>query len=239
MVSLSFSFYNLEKESEGGKRETMTRKEIIQLIEENKIVAIMRKVPMDALEETVAALYRGGIRMMEVTFDPAGDMPTEDTLKQIQYIAENYSDVAPGAGTVLTVEQVQKAKEAGAKYIISPNVSEKVIKETVASGMVSMPGAFTPTEAVNAVEYGADFVKIFPVRNMGTKYIKDIAAPLSHIRFIAVGGIDDKNLKSYLDAGCKGVGVAAALVNQKLIQERRFDELEALAVRHVAAINEA
>lgn len=214
----------------------MTRAEIIKLIEDNKIVAIMRKVPMEALEETVDALYKGGIRMMEVTFDPAGDMPMEDTLKQISYITEHYPDVAPGAGTVLTVEQVKKAQEAGAKYIISPNTAEEVIKATVEAGMVSMPGAFTPSEAVNAVNWGADFVKIFPVGKLGPGYIKDIAAPLSHIRFIAVGGINENNMKDYLDAGCKGVGVAAALVNKTLIAERRFEELQAVAARHVAAI---
>lgn len=210
-----------------------SREEVIQLIEEHKIIAILRKVPMDKLERTVEALYRGGIRMMEVTFDPALEMAEEDTMKQISYITENYPDVAPGAGTVLTPAQVEKAYQAGAHYIISPNTNEAVIKKTRELGMLSMPGAFTASEAVNANLWGADFVKIFPVSRMGASYVKEISAPLSHIRFIAVGGINDTNLKEYLNVGCKGVGVAAALVNRQLIAENRYEELEAVAKRHV------
>lgn len=212
------------------------KKEVISNVEKNKIIAILRKIPADALEETVKALYEGGIRMMEVTFDPAGEMPEEETLRQIRYIAENYKEVMPGAGTVLTKEQVKKAGEAGAMYIISPNTDEHVIKATVELGMVSMPGAFTPSEAVNANLWGADFVKLFPIGRMGSGYVKDISAPLSHIRFLAVGGIDEKNVKEYLDAGCVGAGIGSSLVNKKLIKAGEFDKLKELAKSFTEAL---
>ena len=205
-------------------------------MEEGKIVAILRKIPTKDFEETVRALYQGGIRMMEVTFDPSGEMPETETLRQIRYIAEHYEDVMPGAGTVLTVEQVEKAGDAGALYIISPNTNESVIKATVERGLVSMPGAFTPTEAVNANLWGADFVKLFPIGKMGSGYVKDVAAPLSHIKFLAVGGIDDANIQEYLNAGCVGAGVGSSLVNKKLIQAGEFGKLEELAARYVAAV---
>ena len=211
------------------------KSEILNVVRENKIIAILRKVPCEVFADTVKALYDGGIRMMEVTFDPAGVVPMDTTCKQIKYIADNYQDIAPGAGTVLTVEQVEKAHEAGAQYIISPNTNEVVIKKTVELGMVSMPGAFTPSEAVNANLWGADFVKLFPIGKMGTGYVKDISAPLSNIKFLAVGGINDANLKEYLDAGCSGVGVGSALVNNSLITAGKFDELKALAEKYVAA----
>jgi len=208
---------------------------MIRFIEENKIVAILRKVPDEKLADTVKALYQGGIRLMEVTFDPAGEMPEEETLRQIRYIAEHFPEVLPGAGTVLTVRQVEKACAAGAKYIISPNTDERVIKASVEKEMISIPGAFTPSEAVNAHMWGADFVKLFPIERLGSVYVKDITAPLSHIRFIAVGGIHDGNIKEYLDAGCCGVGVGSALVNKKMIQTGQFNELKALAEKYVEA----
>ena len=214
----------------------MQKKDVTEAIKNHKIVAILRKVPSDKLQATVEALYRGGIRLMEVTFDPSGDVPEEETLRQIRYIAEHYEEVLVGAGTVLGPEQVTKAAQAGAKYIISPNSSEEVIRQTVKEGLVSMPGAFTPTEAVNAHKWGADFVKLFPVGKLGSGYVKDIAAPLSHMRFIAVGGIHDENIKEYLDVGCCGVGVGSSLVNKKLITAGKFEELEALAAKYVESV---
>lgn len=217
-----------------GIRERMKDK-INKLINEKKIIAILRKVPMDAFADTVKALYEGGIRMMEVTFDQSGEMFEETTCDQIRYIKDNFPQISPGAGTVMTVEQVKKAIDAGAQYIISPNVNENVIKETLKLGAVSMPGAFTPSEAANACAWGADYVKIFPVGNMGAGYVKDVSAPLSNVRFLAVGGINDKNMKSFLDAGCVGVGIGSCLVNKKMIKERRFDELKELAKKYVEA----
>lgn len=215
-----------------------TKKDIIEAIRKHKIVAILRKVPIDKLQDTVEALYRGGIRLMEVTFDPSGDMPEEETLRQIRFIADHFEGVFAGAGTVLEPEQVTKAAQAGAKYIISPNTDEDVIRQTVKEGLVSMPGAFTPSEAVSAHKWGADFVKLFPIGKMGSGYVKDIAAPLSHISFIAVGGIHDGNVKEYLTAGCVGAGIGSSLVDKKLIQAGRFEELETLARKYVATINQ-
>lgn len=215
-----------------------TREDIIQEIMEHKIIAILRKVPSDALGETVDALYRGGIRMMEVTFDQAEPGSAKETLGQIRHIVRVYPDVALGAGTVMTIDQVRQAHEAGAQYMISPNTSEAVIKETVDLGMVSIPGAFSATEAANAHLFGADFVKIFPVGKLGPGYVKDMAAPLAHIRFLAVGRINDKNMKEYLDAGCCGIGVSSALVDKKLIAEGDFEQLEKMAKRYVDILKE-
>jgi len=210
-----------------------TKPEVIQAIKKHRMIAIFRKIPTEKLAKTVEALYRGGIRLMEVTFDPAGEMPEEETLRQIRFIAEHYPEIFVGAGTVLRIDQVTKAADAGALYMISPNSSKEVITKTIDLGLVSMPGAFTPSESVNAHMWGADFVKIFPIGKLGSGYIKDIAAPLSHISFIAVGGVDDSNLKEYLNAGCAGVGIGSSLVNKKLIAQDRFEELEELAEKYV------
>lgn len=214
-----------------------TKEELCNMVERHKIIAIMRKVPMEVFEKTIEALFRGGIRLIEVTFDPSGEFSEKTTLAQIHLTEQKYQDIAVGAGTVLSMRQVGQAYNAGAGYIISPNVNEDVIRETRLKGMLSMPGAMTPTEAENAAIYGADFVKLFPAGTMGTDYIKDLKGPLSHIRFLAVGGVDETNLTDFLSAGCVGAGAGSCLVNKKLIKEGKFKELEELAARFVSKVN--
>ncbi len=204
--------------------------EIIRAIEDYKIIAILRRIYMKDFLQTVDALYKGGIRLMEVTFDQAGGFSEETTVEQIKLIKSHYNgQVLAGAGTVMNTRQVRAAYEAGAGYIISPNTSREVIEETVRLGLVSMPGALTPTEIQNAHEWGADFVKVFPADDLGPAYIKGISAPLNHIKLIAVGGISADNLTDYIKAGAVGVGVASSLVNRSLIDSGQFDSLTGLA----------
>lgn len=91
--------------------------------------------------------------------------------------------------------------KAGGKFIISSDTCDEVIKKTRALGMVSIPGALTPSEIQSAHKSGADFVKIFPITNMGVSYVKAVLSPLSHIKVLAVGGINENNLKDYIKAG--------------------------------------
>lgn len=206
-------------------------KEVVdEMLKKCKMIAILRNVPQDAFRETVEALYKGGVQMMEVTFDQSRSFPFEETLNQINYIAEEYKGkILPGAGTVLDVEQVDMAHAAGALYIISPNVDESVIKRTNDHGLVSMPGALTPTEVANAAKFGADYVKVFPAGELGSSYIKSISAPLSNVKFLAVGKIDSSNMNEYMESGCVGVGVGGCLVNKKLIKDKDFEGLTQLA----------
>ncbi|MDO4487824.1 MAG: bifunctional 4-hydroxy-2-oxoglutarate aldolase/2-dehydro-3-deoxy-phosphogluconate aldolase [Eubacteriales bacterium] len=194
----------------------------LQKIKDNKIIAIVRGVYGDDALRLSEALIKGGVNLIEVTFDQTGRL--QDTAETIRSISEHFGgDFLPGAGTVMTTEQVLMAKEAGARYIISPNVKEAVIRETKKQGLISLPGAYTPSEAVDAVDFGADIVKIFPATVLGPAYFKAILAPLKHISMMAVGGIDENNAGDYIKAGAIGVGVGGTLANKKLIAEGRFD----------------
>lgn len=185
---------------------------IKNIIDQNKIIAIIRGVKSDVLVPLVETLYNGGIRLVEVTINQSGDPKT--TADAIYNLCEKFSGkVEIGAGTVMTVEQTDLVIDAGAKYIISPNISEAVIKHTKSRGIISIPGAFSPTETAAAYSYGADYVKIFPAGSIGASYIKAIKAPLSHIPLLAVGGIDHTNIIDYLNAGACGVGIGGALTN--------------------------
>lgn len=214
------------------------KQQIINDIEKNKLIAILRGIPSEKLVAVAQALYDGGIRLLEVTYSANGAVTDVETAANIQRLAEHFAGrMHIGAGTVLTTKQVQLTKEAGGTFIISPNVKKAVIEETVAQGLVSIPGVFTPSEACDAVEYGAHFVKLFPVTNMGSSYVKAIKAPLSHIKFLAVGGIDETNMQEYLDAGVCGFGIGSNITNKKMIDENNFAGLTELAQKYTEVIN--
>lgn len=210
------------------------REQTIEMLERYKVIAIMRKIPMNCFQKTADALYRGGIRLMEVPFDQSGEMATSMTKEQIRSIFSRYPDAAVGAGTVLNKEQVDLAKEGGASYIISPSTDEEIIRYTRECGLISIPGAITPTEIQNAHRFGADYVKLFPAGEFGIDFFKDISTPLSHIKFLAVGKINEENMADFLKAGCKGVGVGSCLVDIRLVKNGRYKELEELAKKYSA-----
>ena len=197
---------------------------------EGRIIAIVRGVASEDMLPLVRALEAGGVRAIEVTFDQRAPETWPDTLSAIRAIADEFNGrVLPGAGTVLTPEQVRMAHDAGATYIISPDVDEAVIAQTRALGMASLPGALTPTEIMRAVRAGCDIVKIFPAGELGAGYIKSIRAPLGHVPMFAVGGVNAANAAEFMRAGVSGLGVGGALTDRALIAGRRFDLIEANA----------
>lgn len=141
-----------------------------------------------------------------------------------------------GAGTVLSERQVELTATAGGKFIISPDANQSVIRKTRELGLVSMPGALTPSEIQAAHLAGADFVKLFPITNLGIGYVKAVSAPLSHIKFLAVGGVDDTNMRDYLKAGVCGFGIGSNIVDKKLIEREDWSAITALARRYVEAV---
>lgn len=206
------------------------REELIQRVLDKKIVAIVRGVYGEDCVKLAQALYEGGIELLEVTFDQSKPEELSRTADSIRRLVERLGDkMIFGAGTVTTLEMLELAKNAGAMFIVSPDTNEEVIRATVAAGMVSMPGALTPTEIVTAYRAGADFVKLFPAGTQGTAYFKAVTAPLNHIRLLAVGGVNEKNITDFLAAGAVGVGVGGNLVNKTWIKNGEFDKITNVA----------
>lgn len=221
-------------------RGIMMREEITKALAERKLIVIVRGVSAEQILPLAGALYEGGIRFMEVTFDPSGKCSDEETARKIALLCEKYGDrMYFGAGTVLTEQQVACAKEAGAEYIISPDTNPAVIRKTKELGMLSMPGAFTPTEAMVAHTAGADYVKLFPVGELGVSYFKAVRAPLNHLKLLAVGGVSLSNIADYLAAGAYGFGIGSSLVDKKMIERGCFDEITKLAAKYVQAVEHA
>ena len=213
------------------------RNEVIQKILDEKVIAIVRGIYDEDCLNLAKALYKGGVKLMEVTFDQKSAEERQRTVDTIRLLNEKLGDCMDfGAGTVTTVEMVRQAKAAGAHFIISPDTNLSVIAETLALDLVSIPGALTPSEMTQAHRAGADFIKVFPANHVGPAYFKAVAAPLSQIRMLAVGGVNEDNLSQFLGAGLAGVGIGSNIVDKKLIDKGDFAALTALALRYTEQI---
>ena len=210
---------------------------LIQLIENEKIIVIVRGIVSEKLIPLAEAMYSGGIRFLELTYSADGRVSDEKNAENIKMLSEHFENkIYIGAGTVLNERQVELTKEAGGKFIISPDTNPCVIQRTKELGMVSIPGALTPSEIQVAHRSGADFVKLFPITNLGADYVKAIKAPLSHIRLLAVGGVNENNLSEYLRAGVCGFGIGSNIVSKKLVDENNYEEITELAKKYVSAV---
>ena len=213
------------------------REKIIEAVESEKIITIVRGVQPKDLLPLAEAMYEGGIRLMEITYDATGKVSDEETARNIELLATQFDGrMYIGAGTVIRENQVELTKKAGGQFIISPDTFEGVIEKTRELDMVSIPGALTPTEIQSAHRMGADFVKLFPIVNLGTDYVKMIKTPLSHIRLLAVGGVDESNMADLLNAGISGFAIGGGIVNKNLIEAGKFDEITDIAKRYTEVV---
>lgn len=210
--------------------------ELIPILRREKLIAIVRGAPSERMQKIADALYRGGFRFMEITFDQSGTTSITESAAQIRTIRDAFDGrMHVGAGTVMTKEQLCLAADAGAEYIISPNVNPEIIHATKAAGLLSIPGAFTPSEIAAAYEAGADFVKIFPVDCVDVHYIKALRAPLCHIPLLAVSGVTPENLGNYLKAGMCGAGIGSVLVKPEDVSRENYDAIAARAACYINA----
>ena len=169
------------------------------------------------------SLINGGLPCAEVTFR------TEAAQQSIVEISKNFPQMFVGAGTVLTTEQVDRAVDAGAKFIVSPGFNPKVVEYCIKKGYPVTPGIMTPTELEMALEFGLDVVKFFPAENAGgLKMIKAMAAPYTKMKFMPTGGINPQNVREYLQCdkilACGG----SWMVKGDLINNGNFAEIEKL-----------
>ena len=207
-----------------------------QSIKENKLIAIVRGIPAEACVRVAQALYDGGIRLMEITYDQCQPETWKDTAQVIGAVAKTFDGkMYIGAGTVTCTELVELTHNYGGQFIISPDTNADVIQRTCQLGMVSIPGALTPTEAMMAHRAGADFVKLFPAGELGVGYLKAVKAPLSHIDMLVVGGIDENNIATFLSAGACGAGIGSNLVNRKLVDAGNYKTITEVAKKLVTA----
>lgn len=199
----------------------------------------MRHIACADIKDVIEALYAGGVRIVEITFDPSKDDTIKDVAKSFQIAREMYGDkICVGAGTVLSKKYAEAAYNASAEFIVSPCTDKRIIAYTKEHGMLSMPGAYSPTEIMNAYGMGADIVKIFPVLPDNIDYLKTIMSPLSHIPFVPTGGINPKTIKEFLNTGAIAVAAGATIVNTTIIKNKQFEIITQSVKEHINGIKE-
>lgn len=214
------------------------REQVLQWVEREKIIAIVRGIESEKCVKVAQALYEGGIRLMEVTYDQKAPDSWKSTAQAIGDVAKAFDGrLLVGAGTVTTPEMVKLTQVAGGQFIISPDTNVDVIRRTRELDLVSMPGALTPSEILAAHSAGADIVKLFPAANLGPGYLKAVRAPISHVKIMAVGGVNEGNIGEFLAAGAVGAGIGGNLANRAWIEEGRFDKITQTARALVAAVS--
>ncbi|MDL2220542.1 2-dehydro-3-deoxyphosphogluconate aldolase [Eubacteriales bacterium OttesenSCG-928-N14] len=209
----------------------------VKLLDEFRLVAILRAIPHANLPDVLLALEAGGIRMVEITFDQSSPSCLEETCTAILLATKRFAGrLCIGAGTVLTTEQALCAAEAGAEFALSPHTDADVIATIKKQGMACIPGATTPSEMMLAHNMGADIIKAFPAATMGERYYKDILAPLSHLKLMAVGGIDMENIQNFTQIGFHSFGIGSKLVNATHVAAGEYESITEDAKQYVDVI---
>ena len=206
------------------------------LIEELKkhqlMVAVRTETAEDAYNAAVACI-EGGIRFIEVTFSVPG---ADDVIRSLS----KDKRAAVGAGTVLSAEDVRKALNAGASYIVSPNFDEHVVKFTKKEGAMSVPGACTPTEVFRAYKGGGDVIKLFPfVEIGGLGFLKAIRGPMPFVRYMLCGGANLENVSKYLAAGAAGILIGTAIIKRDLVASKDWNAIAGLAKSFVDRVEDS
>lgn len=205
---------------------------ILEKILHHRIVCILRGGDTNKVLKIVEALYEGGVRAVEVT------MNSPQPLASIKNLSKIFDDMLIGAGTVLDTAMAKDAINAGAKFIISPTTDEDTVKYTKAHNVVSIPGAYTATEILNAFQLGGDIIKVFPARG-SADYIKDLHAPLPHIPLMPTGGVTVENIGSFNKAGAVAFGIGSSLVDMKKdLNQLSLKEITIAAQRFINALKQ-
>lgn len=194
----------------------MTRYETLQVIQETGVVVILRNPPGDVVK-LAKALYRGGIRVMEITVDSPG------ALESVATIAKEVPEMIIGSGTVLDAETARLALLAGAQFLVTPVLSKEPITLATRYDTLIIPGVFTPTELYRAAEWGALAVKLFPANAVGPEYIRNVRGPLPHIPIVATGGIGMEDVAAYIRAGANALGLGSAIVEYDAITRENYE----------------
>ncbi|AEJ44466.1 bifunctional 4-hydroxy-2-oxoglutarate aldolase/2-dehydro-3-deoxy-phosphogluconate aldolase [Alicyclobacillus acidocaldarius] len=199
---------------------------LVSMLEQEKIVAVLRRLPSDTFLDVVRALVDGGVRAIEVTMD------APDGAELIRRTREALGDrVLLGAGTVFTRDQMQAAKEAGASFFVSPHLDPDLMKAAKEWGVPMVPGVLTPTEVAAALRHGAQAVKIFPGSLVGPGYLRDLRGPFKDLKAMVTGGVSEDNARAFLDAGAVAVGVGSSLFPKSDIEARDYASIAKRAER--------
>lgn len=205
-----------------------------ELFSKVPVIGIVRNISLEDVMEILPLYVEAGLTTIEITMNTPG---AED---MIRHGVNNFgSSLNVGAGTVCKKDELEKALEAGAQFIVTPVIRRKIIRSCVKQEIPIFPGAFTPTEIYEAWSLGASMVKVFPAKALGAGYIKDIKAPLNQIKLLPTGGVDLDTIDSFKKAGADGFGIGGPLFKKNLIHEKDWAGLKEHFKKFVEKVTDA
>ncbi|RRB06738.1 bifunctional 4-hydroxy-2-oxoglutarate aldolase/2-dehydro-3-deoxy-phosphogluconate aldolase [Larkinella rosea] len=202
-----------------------------ELFKKAPIIGIIRNLAVDDVIQILPVYRAAGLTTIEITLNTPG---AEDLIQHA--ITNENTGLNIGAGTVCTEKDLEKALSAGAQFIVTPIINEKVIKTCVDRGIPIFPGAFTPSEIYNAWSLGATMVKVFPAASLGVNYIKEVKGPLDQVKLVPTGGVGLANMVDFLKAGADGLGVGGHLFDKSFIEQKDWPGLKAHFEKFVAQL---
>ncbi|OCR02446.1 keto-deoxy-phosphogluconate aldolase [Oscillatoriales cyanobacterium USR001] len=202
----------------------MNRESWLKILRKHRAIAVIRSAKKDLGSLMAKAIAKGGIQLIEITWN------SNRAPELIAELRSELPDLTIGTGTLLNLDQLHQAIECGAQFLFTPHTDVAMIKAAVNAGVPIIPGAFSPTEIVNAWQAGASCVKVFPISSLGgANYIKILQVPLGHIPLIPTGGVKLTNAKMFIDAGAIAVGLSGDLFPKQLVENADWDAIAQLA----------
>jgi 2-dehydro-3-deoxyphosphogluconate aldolase / (4S)-4-hydroxy-2-oxoglutarate aldolase len=212
----------------------MDKKLVLEKVQSLGVLAVIRGPSPELTVKMVEALVKGGVKGIEITYS------TPNAEEVVRTLADKFGDsIILGMGTLTRPEQTVSAKAAGANFLVSPICDTELIKAMIATGLLTMVGALTPTEVFHAYSLGTDVVKIFPGSVGGPSYIKALKGPFPYIPMMPTGGVNAANAADWFAAGVVAVGAGSELCPPQLAKEGKFDEISKKAAEFIAVINSA
>lgn len=209
------------------------RDRFLQNLKDRQLMIAVRTASADDAYHAAMACVEGGIRFVEITFTVPG---ADEVIKRLRKDGR----VAVGAGTVLTRKDAKKALKAGATYLVSPGFDEEVVTFAKKEGIVSIPGACTPTEIYRAYKAGGDIIKLFPFVELGgLSFLKAVRGPLPFVPYMLCGGANMENIAAYVGADVAAVLIGSAIIRRELVAAKNWGSITALAGSFVKKVEEA
>ncbi len=212
----------------------MTKTEVLEKVKEIGLLAVIRGPSAELTIKMVEALVAGGVKGIEVTYS------TPEAEKVVRNLSNTFGNqIILGMGTLTRAEQANQAQEAGASFIVSPVCEPGLVKSMLETGLLTMAGAFTPTEVLQAYNLGVDVVKIFPGSLGGPAYVKALKGPFPYIPMMPTGGVSASNVAEWFATGVVAVGAGSELCPPQLAKEGKFDEITRRAAEFVQVVKSA
>jgi 2-dehydro-3-deoxyphosphogluconate aldolase / (4S)-4-hydroxy-2-oxoglutarate aldolase len=204
----------------------------VNIFQTKKLFAVIRSTDINLAIAMAEAVAQGGIDLIEITWN------SQNPQKIVEILRQKLPHCVIGAGTILTIKELQEVKNCGGEFIFSPHTNLELIQQAQVEQIPIIPGALTPTEIVTAWQHGATAVKVFPIESVGgVNYLKNLRSPLGHIPLIPTGGVTLHNAKDLINAGAIAVGLSGQLFPPQIIKEKRWELITKLAINLKQSLN--